>query len=158
MYVTGAILTREHRASCALAVAKLLSESRKELGGPSEDVDAFLSSNGSFDQARSLIEKVLGAQWLDASKSGAITIAQAASKSDERLSVCNAALERRKLSRRRRRSSRRLRLDSLRRSSAALHTLNRSSDFEAACAILIEPDFEASNQSAPSTFSISDRA
>ena len=50
------------------------------------------------------------------------------------------------------------RRESLRRSSAALHTLNRSSDFEAACAILIEPDFEASNQSAPSTFSISDRA
>ena len=105
VYVTGAILTREHRASCALAVARLLSESRKELGGQSDDVDAFLSSNGSFDQARSLIEKVLGADWLDASKSGSMSIAQAASKSDERLSVCNAALERRKLSRRRRRSS-----------------------------------------------------
>ena len=103
MYVTGAILTREHRASVALAVARLLSESRKELGGPTEDVDSFLASNGSFDQARSLIETVLGAQWLDASKSGAMSIAQAASKSDERLSICNAALERRKLSRRRRR-------------------------------------------------------
>jgi hypothetical protein len=34
-----------------------------------------------------------------------MSVAQAASKSDERLSVCNAALERRKLSRRRRRSS-----------------------------------------------------
>ena len=86
-------------------MARLLSESRKALGGPSDDVDSFLASNGSFDQARSLIETVLGADWLDASKSGAMSIAQAASKSDERLSICNAALERRKLSRRRRRSS-----------------------------------------------------
>ena len=61
MYVTGAILTREHRASVALAVARLLSESRKALGGPTEDVDSFLASNGSFDQARALIETVLGA-------------------------------------------------------------------------------------------------
>ena len=66
---TGAILTREHRASVALAVARLLSESRKGIwGGQSEDVDSFLASNGSFDQARALIEKVLGADWLDASK------------------------------------------------------------------------------------------
>lgn len=105
-YVAGALLQREHRASAALAVAKLLCDARKEaFGTVGEDVEAFLASEGTFEEARRLVTDVLGENWLETSKSGAACIAQASLASDARLEVCNAALDRRKIQRRKRRSS-----------------------------------------------------